>query len=63
MDLAAYALTSATVLLAVFLVWQAVAARSGADEADRRAARRSATTFCALAVVCGAGAVLTRLLA
>jgi len=63
MAFAAYALTSATVLLVVLVAWQAVAARSGADEGDRRAARRSAVTFGACAVVVGVAAVLTRLLA
>lgn len=61
MAFVAYALTSATVLLAVFAVWQLGAARTGTDEDDRRAARRSATGLGACAVVCGVAAVLTRL--
>ncbi len=63
MAFAAYALTSATVLLVVLVVWQVVAARTGADQADRRAARRSALTFGACAVAAGVAAVLTRTLA
>lgn len=62
MDLAAYALTSAMVFLLVFAAWQAVAARSGTDPAERRAARRSATTFTVGAVMCGAAAGVLRLL-
>lgn len=62
MALASYALTSATVFLLVFVLWQVLVGRAETDPDERRAAFRAARLFAAGAAVTAVAAILTRLL-
>jgi heme/copper-type cytochrome/quinol oxidase subunit 2 len=63
MAFASYALTSVTVFLLVFVLWQGLVSHHETDPQEKAAARRSAGLFGVAAVATAVAAVVTRLLA